>query len=140
MRRAVDIGIENADAPPLGGQRQRQVDRGGRLAHPALAGRDGNDVLHIIDGLQRLLHRMSNDLPADLHVAGRHSVQRLYALPYRRSDGIYRPFRRKTQLDRYLDLVTIDGDVRDRLPRDQISLEMGLGIAFNGFLDLLSRH
>ena len=46
LRRAVDVGVENAHPRAFGHQRQRQVHRGGGLAHPALAGSNGNDVLH----------------------------------------------------------------------------------------------
>ena len=48
-RRAVNIGIQNADFRPFRRQRQREVDRGRRFTHPALAGADGDDVFHAVD-------------------------------------------------------------------------------------------
>ena len=49
---AVDVGIQHAHRQPFRGQRQRQVHRGGGLAHPALAGADGDDVADFGEGLE----------------------------------------------------------------------------------------
>ena len=62
LRRAVDVGVEHADAGALGRQRQRQVDRGGGLADAALAGGHGDDVLHAGDQLDAALHGVRDDL------------------------------------------------------------------------------
>ena len=43
QRRAVDVGVEDADAEPVGLEREREVDRGGRLADAALAARHRDD-------------------------------------------------------------------------------------------------
>jgi hypothetical protein len=53
QRGTVDVGIEDADLEALALERERQVDRGGRLADPALAGGDGDDGLDAGD--QRLV-------------------------------------------------------------------------------------
>ena len=45
-RGAVDVGVEQAGADAVGREPERQVHRGGRLADAALAGGDGDDVLH----------------------------------------------------------------------------------------------
>ena len=45
LRGAIDVGIENADLETDGLQAEREVDGRGRLADPALAGRDGDHVL-----------------------------------------------------------------------------------------------
>ena len=50
-RRAVDVGVEQADLEPEVAQAERQVDRGGRLADAALAGGDGDDVGDVGDAL-----------------------------------------------------------------------------------------
>ena len=63
---AVDVGVQNAHARALGGQRQRQVGRGRALAHAALAGRDGDDVLDARQQLHAALHRMRCDLGRDV--------------------------------------------------------------------------
>ena len=39
LRRAVDVGVEHADLRAFGGQREREIDRGRRLADAALAAR-----------------------------------------------------------------------------------------------------
>jgi hypothetical protein len=44
-RRTVDVGVEQAGGDAVGGQAERQVHRGGRLADAALARGDGDDVL-----------------------------------------------------------------------------------------------
>ena len=46
LRGAIDIGIQQADPPPLPRQRHREVRRHGGFAHPALAGADGDDAVH----------------------------------------------------------------------------------------------
>ena len=42
-RRPVNVGIENADFEPEIAQAEREIDRGGRFADAAFAGRDRND-------------------------------------------------------------------------------------------------
>jgi hypothetical protein len=68
LRRAVDVGIQQADVGALGGQRQRQVHRGGGLADAALAGGHGDDVLHLRNQLHAALHAVRDDLA--MHVGG----------------------------------------------------------------------
>ena len=51
-----------ADARAFGGQRQREVHRGGRLADAALARGHGDDVLHVRDQLHAALHGVRDDL------------------------------------------------------------------------------
>ena len=45
----VNIGIHDAYAGTVSGERHRQVDGDGRFADTALAGRDGNDIPHALD-------------------------------------------------------------------------------------------
>ena len=66
LRRAVDVGVEHADGGALGGERQREVDRRGALAHAALARGHRDDVLDPRDELHAALHRVRDDLR--LHV------------------------------------------------------------------------
>ena len=46
LRRAVDIGIQQPDPPPLPRQRHGKVGRDGGFAHAALARGDGDDAVH----------------------------------------------------------------------------------------------
>jgi len=46
LARAVDIGIEHTDASTLSGPRKSKICGDRRLAHPALARGDGDDILH----------------------------------------------------------------------------------------------
>ncbi len=64
LRRAVDVGVEDADRGALGGEREREVHRGGALAHAALAGGHGDDVLDARHQLHAALHRVRHDLRA----------------------------------------------------------------------------
>jgi hypothetical protein len=63
---AVDVGIQQAHAGPLGRQRQRQIDSCGALAHAALARGHGHDVLHPRQQLHAALHRVGRDLRRDV--------------------------------------------------------------------------
>ena len=54
----------------LGLQGERQVDRRGGLAHPALAGGHGDGILDALQGLDPLLHGMRGDPGGDVHVHG----------------------------------------------------------------------
>ena len=65
LRRPVDVGVEDADGGAFRRQREREVHRGGGLAHAALAARHGDDVLHAGHELHAALHRMRHDLRAD---------------------------------------------------------------------------
>jgi hypothetical protein len=66
LRRAVDVGVEQTDGGAFLGQRQRQIDRRRALADAALAGGDGDDVLHPGQRLQAALHGVGDDLDATL--------------------------------------------------------------------------
>ena len=61
LRRSVDVGIEHADLRALRGERQREIDGGGRLADTTLAARDRDDVLDAGHELDATLHRMRRD-------------------------------------------------------------------------------
>ena len=70
----VDIRIQNGDPRPLFLQCQRQVDGGGGLAHPALAGGDHDDVANALHRRQPLRPRHAGHLdladPVDTGRAG----------------------------------------------------------------------
>ena len=51
--RAVDVAVDQADLAAALRQRDRQIDRDRRLADAALAGADGDDVLHARQRLPR---------------------------------------------------------------------------------------
>ncbi len=68
LRRPVDVRIQQTHVGALGRQRQRQVHRGGGLAHSALAGGHGDDVLHLRHQLDAALHAVRDDLA--IHVGG----------------------------------------------------------------------
>jgi hypothetical protein len=74
---AVDVGVQNAHARTLGGQRQRQIGGSGALAHPTLARGHGNDVLDLRQQLHAALGRVRDDLAG--HVS-RHVVHPRHAL------------------------------------------------------------
>ena len=65
LARSVDVGVEQPDPGAIQRQGQRQVDRGGRLADAALAGRHGHDVADAGQRRQLALGRVRSDLPAD---------------------------------------------------------------------------
>ena len=67
LRRPVDVGVEHAHRRALGGEREREVHRGGRLADAALAGGDGDDVLDPGNELHAALHGVRHDFRRHLH-------------------------------------------------------------------------
>ena len=67
---AVDVGVEHADLRAIGRQRQREVDRHGRLAYPALAGADRDDVAHVRQRRQLFLDGVARNAGGE-HQAGK---------------------------------------------------------------------
>ena len=63
---AINICIQQAHTGALGSQRQRQIGRGGGLAHAAFARRHGNDVFHLRQQGHAGLRRMGNHFGCDL--------------------------------------------------------------------------
>ena len=90
---AVDVRIENPDGEPAGGEGDGEVDRGGRLANAALAGRHAEDA-----GLRFGLHELRRPLgPGGVAVSGLSGVLvldvvRLQTGPQQRTVVVGHPF------------------------------------------------
>jgi hypothetical protein len=107
---AVDVGVEQADLGALERQGQREVDCGGGLADPALAGSDRDDVADARQWLQSALHRLGRDLPGDLDPCRPHArVGRQKALEIRGQFLAVAP-RREAQLDVYDRYTVLQSD------------------------------
>ncbi len=63
----VNVGVQHSDASALGRPGEREIRGNRRLANPAFAGRDGHDVLDLIDGLQIALHCVSANVGFQFH-------------------------------------------------------------------------
>jgi hypothetical protein len=83
----------------FGGQRQRQVDGGGRLADAALARGHGDDVLHVRHQLQAALHGVRNDLGVDVDADVAHARQRAQGADHAGADGVELAFGRVAEFD-----------------------------------------
>jgi hypothetical protein len=136
LRGAVDVGIQNADAGAFRGQGQRQVDRRGRLADPALAGGDRDDVLHIRHELEAALHRVRQDLgghvDADVADAG-NLAQRIHD---RGADAGHLAPGRIAEFDVERGAVAVDLDVLDRLGADEVLAGVRVSDRRQGCLDV----
>ena len=64
LARAVDVGVEQPDRAPSPCEREREVDRDGRLAHAALAGGDRDQVPDAPGNGCRPAGRVPDDFPA----------------------------------------------------------------------------
>jgi hypothetical protein len=139
LRWAVNIGVENADARTLRRQPEREVDRGGALAHPALAGGDGDDVLDAGNQLDAALHGVRDDL--HLHIDGDtpHVRDRLQRPGDLLPDRLKLALPRVTQQDFHRDLVPIHLDAAHRLGGDIILAGIRVNQLLQGFLNLLLR-
>ena len=60
------LGVQQTHAGAFSRQGQRQVGRGGALAHPALARGHGDDVAHLRQELHPALCRMGDHAGADV--------------------------------------------------------------------------
>ncbi len=73
-RRSVDIRVEQSDRRAALAQGGREVDSDGRLADPALAGGDGNRLLHTGKDFGRLWpHERGSHVGRHPHVDARHA-------------------------------------------------------------------
>jgi hypothetical protein len=123
---AVDVGVEHADLAALGGQRERQVHRGGGLAHAALAGGDGDDVAHFRQRGEVLLHLVRDDARGDadgdlLHAGNRvgdHAAH--FGLEGRVPAG-----RRIPQLQFDGDAAAVDAHATHRVRGDEVGARCG---------------
>ena len=136
---AVDVGVEDADLGPLSGQGQRQVDRGGGLAHAALAGGHGDDVLDVVDGLEGLLHRVGVDLPGHVHGHVGHAGHGGDLLLDARGDGADHALGGEADHHLDLDLPALDLDALDGASADQIALQVRLDVTLDGGFDVFFR-
>ena len=137
LRRAVDVGIQNADAGAFLGQGQREIDGGRALADAALAGCDGDDGLDARHQLDAHLDRMGDDLRIDVgrHVAdtrqGAHGRENLLA------DSVELGLGGIAEFDVEGNVVTVELDVLERLAGDEILAGIGVDRSSEGGFDLL---
>ena len=116
------MSASSTPTAPLGSERQREVHRGRRLAHPALAARDGDDVLHAGDELHAALHRVRRDLlgqidrdPADRRHGGERVTDEFLQMPVL-------TLRRIADDDVDRDIVPVDLHPLYRLRRNEIAV------------------
>ena len=123
---AIDVGIEQAHAGPFGGQGQRQVDRGGALAHATLARGHRHNVFHLGQQLHATLHRVRHDA-AD-HI-DRHVINTRHTLAC--SDQCLAKARdlalgRVAQLHLKGHIALMQGEILDRFGRDKVPPGIGI--------------
>ena len=137
---AIDVGVEQAHAGPLGGQRQRQVHSGGAFAHATLARGHGDDVLDVGHQLHTALHRVGNDAGAevDRHVVHpRHAFGRRHQ---RAAQGRDLALGGVTQLDVKSHVAATDLQVFQRAGADKVGAGVGVHHALQRGLDVLFCH
>jgi hypothetical protein len=108
--RSVNVRIQHADTRPVRAQREREIDRRGRLAHAALAGGHRNDVLDLVQRLEFALHRMRHDLPLEADRGALDQAVRLQDRRDLRQALLFHAIQRVpgAQLDRYAAAVDTD--------------------------------
>ena len=125
--RAVDVSVEDADAAAAAGEREREIHRHGGLADAALAGADGNDVLHAGQRRTSQLGRRDRaDVRGHAHVDrgdARHRAHRRLRLL---AHLILHGTRRRRQLDRERDLSIGDREVLDEAERHDVAAKVGI--------------
>ena len=125
MLGTVNIGIQNTNRGALGLQRQRQVDRGRRLADPALARGDRDDVLDALQRFQVLLHRVRTICwKPRPHFANAVQFASVDFVPLGQFVEVTRC--RVTQLDLDLPAIAVGVDRLDALLEDEIGFHIGV--------------
>jgi len=113
--------MSDADRGALGGQRQREVDRGRALAHAALARGDRDDVLDVRQQLHAALHRvrdhLAHDIGADVLDPG-HAARRGDQRPAQRRDLA---LGRIAELDVEADVTALDLEVLQLPGADEVA-------------------
>jgi len=122
-RRAVDVGVHDADRGSLSRQRRRQVGADGRLADAALAGRHRDDVLHagqagVVGAVRAPAH-----LGGELHVHPGDPGEPAHRFFHPTNDDLLRRAGRGGQLDGDLRAITGQLDAGDHAGADQVGLE-----------------
>jgi hypothetical protein len=136
LRRAIDVGVEHADARAFGSQRQRQVDGGGGFADAALAGRHGDDVLDVGDQLDAALHAVRDDLEPDVRGGGGHAVDALELVFDLLLDAGELALRRVAELDVDRNGAAVDLDVASGFGRNVILVGIRINQLFQCVLHL----
>ena len=123
-RRAVDVGVEQADRRAVLPQRQREVGRDRRLADAALARGDRDDVLHarqpIAARLAELL-RAPRRVDVELDLAGAGRLGAASRTAFSSSSRVRMRRRRQLQLDARL--VAVAEQLLDVAERDDVLAE-----------------
>jgi hypothetical protein len=127
LTRAVDIGIEQANAGAFCGQCQGQIHRSRAFADTALARRHGDDVLHIRQQLHTALHAVAGDFEADVdrHIA--HAADGLGRGDQHLAQAGDLAFGRVTQLDIERHISPADLQVFKRFGADEILAGIRVG-------------
>ena len=132
-RRAVDVGVQDADRRAQARQRGRQVGADRRLAHAPLARGDGDDVLDARQARIRRVIGTPEDLRREPHVDTGHAGQLAHRRFDRTGDDVARRAGGRRQLDADDRPVTLEGDRRHHSGRHEVDLQCGiLGFAENG--------
>ena len=120
-----DVGVEQADGGARLGQRHGEVHADGALADAALAGGDGDDVLHAGHQLLRRARRGAADhgAPGDRDAG---DADRRKRGPDLGLDLVLEGAGRRRELDRERDVRAFDRDVPDHVPGDEVTAELGL--------------
>jgi hypothetical protein len=134
---AVDVRVEQADRGPLGRQGQRQIHRRRALAHAALAGSHGNDVLDLRQQGHAALGGMGHDLLGDV---GRHVLHAGDAF----GRGDQGPAKRRDLALGRIAKLHVEGDISARdlkvfecLGRDEIGAGVGVDDGLQGLQQLV---
>ena len=143
LRRAVDIGVQQAHPAAGAGQRNRQIGRDGGFAHPALAAGHRDDPVHPGDALRAALLRRGvlADLQAGRRRLGRRAMRRQQRLhlhhPRQRPQGGLGGGAHRLQRARLIGiggfddeshLTALDGQRPHQIPRHQIAAARDLDL------------
>jgi hypothetical protein len=130
LRRAVDVGVEQADAVAERAQREGEVRGDGRLADAAFPRCHGDAVLHVGEDVWAGRHRSADgrsllraDLEVELHI--RHAFERAH-----RRFGVARDLLADArvlglEVDREEDSAAVDAHVAHEAERHDVARESG---------------
>ncbi|MCY1342974.1 hypothetical protein D9M69_289810 [compost metagenome] len=133
---AVDIGVEDAHPRAFTSQRQGQVGSGGGLAHAALAGGHGDDVLHVGQRRHLLLGLVRLDYAIHLHIGTVHAVQVLQRHLQHLGPAGLEQVRGIAQFQAHADLAALDVDFAQATGADRVMIEVGIGELAQGRFNL----
>ena len=132
----VDVAVDHRDPAAALAERDREVDRDGRLSHTTLAGAHRDDVLHAGHGrLARFRRERRSDLRRHLDLDAGDAGNATDQVPRLIAHLILHRARGCRQLDGERHSAAVDPQVLDELERDDVAVEIGVPNGLQGLED-----